>query len=33
MNGATVNGLKFDESTIWPDGKKGSQGNPVSYTT
>ena len=32
MKGATVNGLKFNEGTTWPDGKKGSQGNPVSYT-
>ncbi|MBK8035456.1 MAG: pentapeptide repeat-containing protein [Chloroflexi bacterium] len=33
MKGAIVTGLKFNESTTWPDGKKGSQGNPVSYTT
>lgn len=32
LKGANVTGVKFDEATIWPDGKKGSSGSPVSYT-
>jgi uncharacterized protein YjbI with pentapeptide repeats len=31
MKGANVSGIKFDEQTTWPDGKKGSAGNPASY--
>ena len=32
MQGANVSGLKFDEKTTWPDGKKGSAGAPLDYT-
>jgi len=31
MKGANVNGVKFDERTTWPDGKKGSASNPGNY--
>ena len=31
MSGAKIDGLRFNESTTWPDGKKGSQGNPNDY--
>jgi len=32
LKGANVNGVKSDEKTTGPDGKKGAQGNPGSYT-
>jgi len=32
LQGANVSGLKFDEKTTWPDGKKGSAGVPLDYT-
>lgn len=31
MKGAKVEGLKFDSATTWPDGKKGTAGNPNQY--
>lgn len=31
MKGANITGLKFDERTVWPDGKVGSQGSPADY--
>jgi uncharacterized protein YjbI with pentapeptide repeats len=31
MKGANVSGVKFNEQTTWPDGKKGSQSNPANY--
>jgi uncharacterized protein YjbI with pentapeptide repeats len=33
LKGAIVNGVKFDNGTTWPDGKKGSAGNPIDYTS
>jgi uncharacterized protein YjbI with pentapeptide repeats len=31
LTGANVTGVRFDERTTWPDGKKGTQSNPSNY--
>jgi hypothetical protein len=31
MKGAKVDGVKFDQRTTWPDGKKGDQSTPANY--
>ena len=32
LQNATITGVKFDEKTVWPDGKMGTKGDPLSYT-
>lgn len=31
LSGANVEGIKFDETTTWPDGKTGSRAKPADY--